>query len=264
VVNISDKKNLTLNPTHQKPHIFKFKTNIIKIYAGVGVGIVTKKGLKISPNYPAINPTPLNALKNCFEKFICDYEKLNLYCSISVTNGEKIAKKTANEKVGVIGGISILGTNGFVKPISTIAYLNSIKTEINFAKENKFKILVLTIGNISFQDALKNYKKEQIIEIGNFVYDTINLSLKFKKIVLICGIGKMTKIAQGFKNTHNRFGVIDFKMVEKMVNKNLDGVITMRRVCEIVEKEDLYQKIEQRAKKQLQIWFNKSIEVKIC
>ena len=142
VVSIQNHRFTILNPTYHKPHIFKFKTNIIKIYAGVGVGVVTKKGLKISPNYPAINPVPLNALKNCFEKFTKNYQYLNLYCSISVTDGEKIAKQTANAKVGVVGGISILGTTGFVKPISAIAYLDSIKTEINFIKENGFKVII--------------------------------------------------------------------------------------------------------------------------
>ncbi len=254
-------QTLNLNQIYQKPHIFTHKTNSIKIYAGVGVGVVTKMGLKISPNYPAINPVPLTALKNCFEKFIKDRKNLHLYCKVSVTDGEQIAKQTANSKVGVLGGISILGTKGFVKPVSATAYLDSIKTEINFAMENGFKTLVFTIGNSSFQKASKSYKKEQIIEIGNFVYDSINFRWGTLSLVLICGIGKLTKISQGFKNTHNRFGSIDFKAVEKATDKNLDGVISMKRVCEMVGREKVEKIMIQKAKKQLKNWFDKNIEI---
>ena len=159
-----------------------------------------------------------------------------------------------------------MGTTGFVKPVSATAYLDSIKTEINFAKQNGFQELVFTIGNSSLQTALKNYKKEQIVEIGNFVYDSVKIAQKFKfqKIILICGEGKMSKIAQGFKNTHNRFGGINFKEVEKWTNLNLNEVVTMKRVYELIpNKINLDNLIILKVKKQFESWLREKIEMEI-
>ncbi|MDQ7060522.1 MAG: cobalt-precorrin-5B (C(1))-methyltransferase CbiD [Sulfurimonas sp.] len=207
----------------QTPSFFKVQNTSFFIYAGDGVGVVTKKGLKISPSFPAINPVPLEMMQE-IASIIKDEEKRELHIVIGVVNGQEIAKQTANEKVGVLGGISILGTRGIVKPISADAYLDSIETEIKVADANTIENIVFTLGNTSHDYALKHFEELEVVEVGNFVYEA-SQKLKgthFKKMTFICGVGKMCKIAQGCKNTHNRFGSIDFDEVKLWLKQELE------------------------------------------
>ena len=270
----SNKSDLSLNSVEQKPQIFTCNQNQISIYAGVGVGVVTKKGLKIEPNFPAINPVPLNAMKEIFEKLTKDKKDLKLYCTIGITDGEAIAKQSANSKVGVLGGLSILGTTGIVKPVSSAAYIDSVEIEINFAKQNDYETLILTLGNSAFKYAQERYETEQIIEIGNFVYDALKITetVKVKNVLFICAIGKMTKVAQGFKNTHNRFGVIDFESLKKEIKTHLhvevdtQKTLTVKGIAGQLEELNLldkfYKIIEESADKKLKSWY-KNAQAKI-
>jgi cobalt-precorrin-5B (C1)-methyltransferase len=220
----------------------KLKNSDIFIYAGDGVGVVTKAGLKINPNYPAINPTPLKMMEQIADKIIVDDKKNSLHILFSVDDGENIAKDTANKKVGVVGGISILGTRGVVKPISADAYLDSISAEISVADASHFQEIVFTLGNRAFDYANKNYKETQVIEVGNFVYDSIDIlkDKRFKKLVFISSVAKMSKVAQGCKNTHNRFGGIDFDLIKNWLDESLkidlkdEDFITLKGVLQIL------------------------------
>jgi len=260
VVTVSENKDdLEINPILHKPYNIE---NKLFLYAGVGVGVVTKDGLKPSKNFPAINPTPLKAISEIVKKI--DTQK-KLYATISVTDGEEIAKQTANAKVGVLGGISILGTTGFVKPISSDAYLDSLEVELDYIRANGYNKVIFTLGNISLNEALKVNKKEQIVEIGNFIYDGFLRAFKRGlEVELYIGIAKAVKIAQGFKNTHNRFGSIDFDELSSWVGVNLDGVLTVKRVCEMIDKEKFYKLVKTKLKKRVFEWFGKEIGVYIC
>ena len=264
-----NKADLILNPIAHNPYVL----GKLSLYAGVGVGVVTKEGLKPPKGYPAINPTPLKAMEDVYKK----YDKkitLPLYATIAIENGEKITKQTANAKVGVLGGLSILGTTGIVKPISSAAYIDSIATEMGFIKANGYDKVVLTLGNSSFAQAKKHYKEEQIIEIGNFVHDAIALAQKneIEKVFFICGIGKATKVMQGHKNTHNRFGNIDFEALKVLIAHELDVEIdtevtkTVKGITtQLSEKsEAFYNLIKRDAEKQIKQWFpNISVETMI-
>ncbi|RXJ70132.1 cobalamin biosynthesis protein CbiD [Halarcobacter ebronensis] len=263
-------KEFQLNPTSQKPHYFECKTNSLEIFAGLGVGVVTKRGLKIAPPYPAINPAPLNAINEYFKIRTKGKQNLHLKCCVSVTDGENIAKQTANAKVGVLGGISILGTTGIVKPISSSAYIDSVKTEIEFAIQNGYETIYFSLGNSAFQVACSKASSEAVIEVGNFVYDSIELAtkLKAKEVIFLCGIGKMTKVYQGFKNTHNRFGVIDFKKLQEDIEENLgykvdiEETLTVKGISQELEKvgllEDFYKMIAIKSNEQIKQWFKTS------
>ncbi len=259
VVTISENpSDLELNPLSHNPYNIDDR---VFIYAGKGVGVVTKEGLKPPKGYPAINPTPLKVIKEIVKKYEI---RKRIFISISVVDGEKIAKQTANEKVGVIGGISILGSTGFVKPVSSEAYVESVEVELEVIKKSGYKKVIFTIGNSSLKKALEKYPKEQIVEIGNFVYDGFKLAFeKDLDVVLYIGIGKAVKIAQGFKNTHNRFGSIDFKMIEEWIGMDLDGVVTVKKVCEMVDKEMFYRSVENMVKQTVQEWFKKDIKIKL-
>ena len=268
VVSISDiKDNLTFNKLSLTPQRVEIGTNSLEIYAGIGVGVVTKKGLKIKPDFPAINPVPLENMQKIFKEKVKNLENINIFCTVSVTNGEEIAKQTANAKVGVIGGISILGTTGIVKPVSSTAYIDSVKTEIEFAKQNELEPLIFTLGNSAFRVFSEKYDEGQIVEVANFVYDSLEIAnnLEVKKVLFVCGIGKMTKVYQGFKNTHNRFGVIDFEKLKNDIKNELNYEVdiestkTVKGISEELQKiglvEDLYKMIEKKANEQIKNWF---------
>ncbi|WP_294965070.1 cobalt-precorrin-5B (C(1))-methyltransferase CbiD [Sulfurimonas sp.] len=230
----------------QKPSQIELGETKLLIYGGNGVGIVTKAGLKISPEYPAINPVPLEMMKDIASSLVDKDETRVLHLVISVDDGMRIAKDTANEKVGVIGGISILGTRGIVKPISADAYLDSIDAEISVIEASASKEVILTLGNSAHDYSNKNYDKNIVVEIGNFIYDA-SLRLKgrkFKKMVFVASVAKMCKIAQECKNTHNRFGGIDFDEVKLWLIKELkidltsDEYLTLKAVLQkLPEKE---------------------------
>jgi len=245
----------------QTPSKLEFKNSTIYVYAGVGVGVVTKDGLKIKPNFPAINPVPLEMMKENSLNILKD-SFVTLYAVVSVKDGEKIAKQTANEKVGVIGGISILGTSGIVKPVSSLAYIDSIETEINFLAKQSEELIVFTLGNSAFDYAKKLYPYQSIIEIGNFVYDSCQIAKKhnFKKLIFITSIAKMTKVAQGFKNTHNRYGTLDIEVVKKYIEiKNDREFITLKALLDTLsnnKKELLTKIVKKHAFKEISSWIN--------
>ena len=207
----------------QTPASIKINEFQLFLWAGEGVGVVTKKGLKIPPSYPAINPTPLSMMQKNIELTVVNETK-TLHAVVSVASGEEIAKETANAKVGVIGGISILGTKGIVKPISATAYIDSIQTEIDVAAAQGYKSIVFTLGNRAFDFAKRDFNEVQIVEIGNFIYDALKLLQKhsFNKLYFVTSIAKMTKVAQDYRNTHNRYGGIDFVLVKELLYKELN------------------------------------------
>ncbi len=176
---------------------------IIKISGGRGVGRVTKPGLPVKMGDFAINPGPRLMIERNVKEVV---NKGCVEIEIFVEKGEELAKKTLNKKLGIIGGISILGTTGIVKPISTEAWLDTIKVEMNVAKAVNIKEIVLVTGRTT-ENILKkffDFKEEAYITVG----DHIGFSLKeavnkgFEKIVLGGMFGKFTKIACGEFQTH--------------------------------------------------------------
>ena len=248
----------------QTPSILKIKNTKLFIYAGNGVGVVTKKGLKIAPNHPAINPTPLEMMRENVAALFDDAPR-ELHALFCVENGEIIARDTANAKVGVLGGISILGTRGIVKPVSASAYIDSIETEIDVAAAESEEIIVFTLGNTAVDFAKEHYDATSIVEIGNFVYDAMARLKKhhFKKLLFITSVAKMTKVAQGFKNTHNKYGTIDFDEVKKWLREELgvelgdEEFVTLKGVLQSLPKEvhpAFVELLTQKAARELQEW----------
>jgi cobalt-precorrin-5B (C1)-methyltransferase len=264
------KREKPSNLQDQTPSLLELKSLKLYVWAGEGVGVVTKKGLKITPNHPAINPTPLEMMyENSLD--IVDDRKEELHAVFSVEDGLKIAKDTANAKVGVIGGISILGTRGIVKPVSSSAYIDSIETEIDVAAASDESLIIFTLGNTAVDFAKEYYDETSIVEIGNFVYDASARLQKhrFKKVVFITSVAKMTKVAQGFKNTHNKFGTIDFTEVRSWIEHELhytlcdEEFLTLKGVLQTLPKEyhkDFVAFITQKSAEQFKQWF---LELKI-
>ena len=258
-------KQKPINLQTQTPTLLTINNLQLYIWAGKGVGVVTKKGLKITPNHPAINPTPLEMMQENSLSVVGDAQG-ELHAIFSVEDGVKIAKDTANAKVGVLGGISILGTRGIVKPVSSSAYIDSIETEIDVAAAFDESVVVFTLGNTAVDFAKEHYDETSIVEIGNFVYDASARLTKhrFKKVVFITSVAKMTKVAQGFKNTHNKFGSIDFTEVRLWIEKELhynladEEFLTLKGVLQTLPKEyhkDFVKFITYKSAEQFRRWF---------
>ena len=256
-------------PTNLKPQTpskIAINNSVCFIYGGDGVGIVTKDGLKIKPTYPAINPTPLKMFQQIANKLITTNKHNRFHIVISVEDGEEIAKQTANAKVGVLGGISILGTKGVVKPISADAYLDSIEAEISVAEANS-DMVVFTLGNTAFDYAKERYDESSIIEIGNFIYESIARldNRSFSKLIFITSVAKMCKIAQKSKNTHNRFGGIDFDEVKSWIKEEFaldlkdNEYLTLKALLKelLVDEQDRFKSfLSARAKESFMEWID--------
>ncbi|WP_457612081.1 cobalt-precorrin-5B (C(1))-methyltransferase CbiD, partial [Methanocaldococcus sp.] len=178
----------------------------IVIKGSKGVGVVTKKGLQVKVGEKAINPKPKEMIKKNLLKYLDDNEKLII--TISIPNGEELAKKTLNPKLGIVGGLSILGTTGIVKPMSDEAYRESLVSQIDVAIANNYKNLIFVPGNIGKNIAKKllNAEEDKIIIVSNFwgyMFDRAE-ERGVKEITILGHAGKIVKLAAGIYNTHSK------------------------------------------------------------
>src|SRR6516164_9147106 len=139
---------------------------------GIGVGLVTKKGLPVPPGEPAINPAPRQLIAETVADVLAarGLAGRGVVVEIAVPRGEELARKTFNPRLGIVGGISILGTSGIVVPYSTAAWLASVTQEIDVAVAQGLKELVLTVGARGERLAQKLWPMpaEAFIQIGPF------------------------------------------------------------------------------------------------
>lgn len=178
------------------------KSNVI-ITGGDGVGIITKPGLQIPVGDYAINPVPRRMIVKNLEEKIPEGKVAKV--TISIPEGKTIAKKTMNPKLGIVGGISVLGTTGIARSMSSDAYKNSIVTQIDVAIASDIKDLVFVPGNIGEKLALKklDISKEQIVQTGNFVGFMFEEAEKrgITKFTYFGHMGKLIKVAGGIFDT---------------------------------------------------------------
>lgn len=180
----------------------------IVIDGGVGVGRVTKPGLKQAVGETAINPVPkamiLRSAEEAADRF--DYEG-RLKITISVPEGEKIAGKTFNPRLGIVGGISILGTTGIVEPMSERALIDSIRIEMSQHAAMGEEYILATPGNYGAEFLREHMTLpfEKNIKCSNYVGETIDMAVDMgvKGILFVAHIGKFVKVAAGIMNTHS-------------------------------------------------------------
>ena len=232
----------------------------INIFGGIGVGKVTKKGLPVAPGNSAINPVPLKMIRETVEEMLP--EGFGADVEISVPKGEETAKKTLNAKLGIIGGISILGTTGIVKPMSEESWKASLAIELKMALENAGNgEAIFLFGNRGKQYLSDNFddNTSQAIVISNFVGYMFDRACEFeaKKIYFIGELGKFVKVAGGIFHTHSR--VSDAKMEILTANALLVGESTenMKKIMasntteeatKYIEKTEVYSLLAEKAK----------------
>jgi cobalt-precorrin-5B (C1)-methyltransferase len=180
----------------------------ITIRGGKGVGRVTKPGLEIPPGQPAINPGPRKMIAEAIHDVLGkDGSNFIVSTEIFVPRGRELAEKTLNARLGILGGISILGTTGVVRPMSHDAFIATIKSALSVARAAGLNQVVLTTGRRSeryAQDHWPQISSEAFIQIGDFFKMSLESAAKkgFDRITLAVFFGKALKMAQGVEHTH--------------------------------------------------------------
>jgi cobalt-precorrin-5B (C1)-methyltransferase len=180
----------------------------ISIHGGDGVGRVTKPGLEVPPGGPAINPGPVKMITRAIHDVVEKQGQIGgVKTEIFVPNGKELAKKTLNAKLGILGGISILGTTGIVRPMSHDAFAATIRLTLSVAHASDLNHVVLTTGRRSerfCQRLWPSLAEEAFIQIGDFYKMSLEAAseLGFDRLTLAVFFGKALKMAQGVPHTH--------------------------------------------------------------
>ena len=251
----------------------------INVDGGEGVGRVTKKGLKQQIGEAAINPVPRKMIEEQLKTAASDYSyDGGLKAVISVPMGIQIAKKTFNPRLGIEGGISILGTTGIVEPMSEQALIDTISVELDVRKAQNEEFIIVTPGNYG-QDFLRDnlgIAVDKCVKCSNFIGDTIDMCIEkgFKSMLLVGHIGKLSKLGCTIYNTHSRYA--DGRMeafalcaalcgAEREVLENILGCITTDAALEILKKEGIFDEtikmLEKRIDRSLKLRAKGSIEI---
>ncbi|MBC2711481.1 MAG: cobalt-precorrin-5B (C(1))-methyltransferase [Desulfosarcina sp.] len=180
----------------------------IRITGGAGVGVVTKPGLEMPPGQAAITPGPVTMITNSINALLDAHPTdAGIHVEVFVPEGERLAKKTLNARLGIIGGLSILGTTGIVRPMSHEAYVATIEKAMDVARAAGLTHLVLTTGRRSerfAQDRWPELAEESFIQIGDFFQVAMAAAAKrrFSSATLAVFFGKAVKMAQNIPHTH--------------------------------------------------------------
>ena len=191
----------------------------LRFFAGEGVGTVTKPGLPLAVGEPAINPVPRlmidQAITDVLEGAAPDFD-----VTISIRDGEALALKTWNGRLGIVGGLSVLGTTGVVRPFSCSSWIASIHRGIDVAVATGREHVIAATGATSETVAREIYglSEEDCLDMGDFAGGVLKYLRKhpIPKLTISGGIGKMTKLAQGASDLHSGRSQVDFAALAKM------------------------------------------------
>jgi cobalt-precorrin-5B (C1)-methyltransferase len=252
------------------------------IDGGKGVGRITKPGLGLEIGKAAINPTPIKMIEQAVQEVLANVPHLKehgISIIISVPKGEELAKRTDNPRLGILGGISILGTTGIVLPYSTASFAASIRQSLDVSLASGTYTVVLTTGGRSedFAKAIlgKSLPDHSFIQIGDFAGYAIKQcsNKKIHKAIIAGFIGKLTKMAMGIKQTHVRGSHVNMDFMAKIaaecnssesVIQEIRGANTARHVSEIIKNNNVngffdlickrvYEQMYEHSKRELEI-----------
>ncbi len=242
--------------THGAEIIAKVELNhsaVIEISGGIGVATVTKPGLGLGVGTSAINPVPRKNIAEMLAEEMLSSPFTGAKVEISVPDGMERAKKTINERLGLLGGISILGTTGVVLPYSTSAFIASIVQSISLAAHTGEQLLVFTTGGRSEQAAMKicpTLDQAAFIQVGDYIGIAIRNTVrqKLQGIHIVAMMGKLSKIADGRMMTHASASEVNMSMLaglalscgaSKEISAQIEKANTARHVLEICEQNEI-------------------------
>ena len=230
----------------QKESPQKDKTDAVQqiiIRGGKGVGRVTKPGLDQPVGEAAINHVPREMIEKEVRRIcaLCDYNG-KLQVTISVPEGEEIAQKTFNPRLGITGGISILGTSGIVEPMSSQALLDTIQVELRQKKAMGQQMIAVTPGNygLDFMKEAFAYDLDKSVKCSNFIGNTIDMAAEtgFCGMLLTGHIGKLVKVSGGIMNTHSKEGDCRMELLAAAALKSGGSKTQVLEILEAVTTEE--------------------------
>ncbi|MEO0542448.1 MAG: cobalt-precorrin-5B (C(1))-methyltransferase [Pseudomonadota bacterium] len=192
--------------------------------AGSGVGMVTKKGLPIEPGKPAINPVPRKMIREVVEEIANKHAVApDFEVTISVPGGEELARKTWNPRLGIVGGISILGTTGVVHPFSCAAWIHSIHRGVDVARAAGLQHVFAATGSTSEAALVRTFSPDEIamIDMGDFAGGLLKYlrAHPIPRLTIAGGFAKMTKLAQGYLDLHSSRSQVDLGFLATLARK---------------------------------------------
>lgn len=225
----------------------------ILIEGGPGVATVTKPGLGLDVGTPAINPVPRQNIREMVEEELAGSPFRGALVVIRVPGGEEMAKKTTNARLGLLGGISILGTTGLVLPYSTAAWKASVRQEIDVAATCGLRELVLTTGGKSEQYAMALFPhlpEQAFVQAGDFIGVGLRQCARrnVRRVIVVGMIGKLSKMAKGRLQTHAAGSEVDMEFLASLAAElggdatlvsSVRGANTARHVLELCQKAGL-------------------------
>jgi len=196
----------------------------VEFVAGLGVGTVTREGLVLAVGEPAINPVPRQMMQTHLIALASEANYTGGFrVIVGVEKGEEIALKTMNGRLGIIGGLSILGTTGIVRPFSCAAWIASIHQGIDVAKANGVTHIAASTGNASEKAIADHYQLADmaLIEMGDFAGAALKHLRKVPvaKLSICGGFGKVTKLANRHMDLNSRVSAIDFEQIARVAGE---------------------------------------------
>jgi len=242
--------------------------DMVELLAGPGVGRVTKPGLPVPVGEPAINPVPREQIRAAVQE-ARDASGLqaSLSLTIEVAGGEQMARKTLNPRLGILGGISILGTRGTVKPFSCASYQATISSALDVARAQGIRTAALSTGGRSerfLRDQHPHLSSEAFVQIADFFAFALQQAVLkgFSRVIIGCFFGKLVKMAQGHAYTHARSAELNLSRLASWArekglgpdkSREIAKANTARQALEIIEgdprRDDVLADVTARAMK---------------
>ena len=249
----------------------------IRFFAGKGVGTATQPGLKVKQGEPAINPTPRQMMREAVAEVLAETAistSMGFDLTIGCENGEQIAKKTFNPRLGVLGGISILGTSGIVEPMSLAAWIASIEAYVRVALGGNAEYVAYLPGKIGrpfSRDVLKLPEK-RVVQIANFLGESLEFTeqalreegRRLDTLWLVGHPGKLAKVLDGVWDTHSSKSEMAMGAVARVAAdcgfdpalvKEMESANTVEAIMEQIRNEPnapgLWAEIERRVSQQV-------------
>jgi cobalt-precorrin-5B (C1)-methyltransferase len=195
----------------------------LELDRGEGVGLVTKPGLGLPVGGPAINDTPRRMISYSVEE-VLDPDERGIRVVISVPGGEKMAEKTTNARLGIVGGVSILGTTGIVRPFSTAAWAASVVQAVNVMGAQGHNTFVLSTGGLTEKAAMRllpDLEEVNFVEVGDFTGQAIKRAVenRLERCFFVGMVGKISKLAAGVMMTHWTRSKVDNDLLAEITEK---------------------------------------------
>lgn len=242
----------------------------IEIRGGKGVGTVTTEGMRCPKGEAAINPVPRKMIIENLNNLAKELEyRGGFSVTISVPDGEALAKQTYNPRLGIVGGISILGTTGIVWPMSEKALIDTIKVELDRKYADNPEYVIISPGNYG-QDYCQNnlgIDINEAVKISNFIGDSLDyIAYKgFKRVLLVGHTGKLVKVAGGIMNTHSSYGDCRMEIIsaysallgaDSETVDNILNCVTTDQAMDIIKEKEYYSSLKKKLAERVKYHLN--------